>query len=110
MCEPLEEASVRVGSFLGPKVPGMNLDHIDVDAGLALLRAFGYDEPRTMMVINHALLLWRRGEEAQAEKNAINRKFYGVDFTTWRAVLAAAIAEGTRKAEARRLELTEPTA
>ena|SRR5690348_1753238 len=93
-----EGPAIRVGTFLGKKTPGVNLDHVDVDAGMAMLAASGYDDPSTVMVINHALLLWRRGEEGQAEKNAIDQSFHGIDYTTWRMVVAAAVGEGNRKA------------
>lgn len=80
-----------------PRTPGHNVDPIDVDAGLRLLQKFGYDDPKTVMVIQYALQRWASGEEAAAEKGAIDQKFHGVDYTTWRAVLAAAVASGTEK-------------
>ena len=95
MSEPLdvlEQTTLKPGDFVGPKVPGVNVDKINVDAGMAELKKIGYVAPRTVMVIEHALNLWRRGEEDKAERNAIDQNFYGIDFTSWRRVLAAAMA------------------
>lgn len=79
------------------KIAGYNVDPIDVSAGMDMLLSCGYDEMYTEMVIQYALTLWSHGEEALAEKNATDQSFYGIDYTSWRMVLAAAIAEGTRK-------------
>ena len=97
------EALVRYQPHV-PRVPGHNVDPIDVGAGLALLEKFGYNDPRTSMVIEYALQRWARGEEAAAEKGAIDRTFHGVDYTTWRAVLTAAVAKGTADLEAKKKE------
>ncbi len=85
-----------------PRVPGYNVDPVDVGAGLALLEKFGYDDSRTRMVIEYALQRWARGEEVAAERSAIDKAFHGVDYTTWRAVLAAAVAKGTADLEAKK--------
>lgn len=76
-----------------PRVPGYNVDKIDVAAGLRELRACGYDEPHTTMVIEYALTRWARGEEAAAQKGAIDRSFHGINLTCWLRVLAAAMAK-----------------
>jgi len=74
-------------------VPGYNVDLINVKAGLKELVACGYDDDaRRFMVIEHALMRWQRGEEEAAERGAIDRAFHGIDFTSWRRVLAAAMA------------------
>lgn len=78
--------------------PGVNLDRIDVAAGLRELRACDYDDAHTVMVIEHALMRWARGEEHAAEKGAIDKTFYGVNLTSWRRVLAAARADGEANA------------
>lgn len=83
---------LRAGSILGPRVPGHNVDKIDLDAGMAELAKIGYTGERTQMVILYALQCWGRGEEGRAEKNAIDQNFYGIDLTSWRRVLAAAMA------------------
>lgn len=86
-----------VPKFIGKKTPGVNVDPIDREAGIAMLVRMGYDDPRTIQVIDYCLWRWGHGEEDQAERNAIDKSFYGIDYTTWRAVLAAAIASGTEK-------------
>jgi hypothetical protein len=45
-----------------------------------------------------ALMRWARGEEAAAERGAIDGSFHGIDYTSWRRVLAAARAGGEAKA------------
>ena len=74
------------------KIPGYNVDRIDVAAGLRELKACGYEEPKTVMVIEYALMRWARGEEAAAQKGAIDRSFHGINLTCWIRVLAAARA------------------
>lgn len=88
---------LTAGTILGPKVPGYNVDRIDVDAGLRMLNTMSYTA-KTWMVIQYALLCWARGEEARAEKNAIDRTFYGVSLTEWYMILAAARAGGEANA------------
>lgn len=70
---------------------GVNVDALDIGAGLRELAACGYPEPNTRMVIEHALMRWARGEESQAERGAIDRKFHGIDLSSWYRVLAAAM-------------------
>ena len=74
------------------RVPGYNVDRVDVAAGLRELAACGYDEPHTIMVIQHALMLWARGEVKQAQRGAIDRSFHGINLTCWLRVIAAARA------------------
>lgn len=74
------------------RVPGYNVDRIDVAAGVRELRACGYDEPETVMVIEYALMRWARGEEESAQRGAIDKAFHGINFTCWIRVLAAARA------------------
>lgn len=73
-------------------VPGFNVDKIDVAAGLRELTACGYTSPHTIMVIQYALQRWARGEEAQAERGAIDLNFHGVNLTSWYRIIAAAQA------------------
>ncbi len=75
-----------------PRTPGYNVDRIDVAAGLRELESCGYDESRTVMVIEYALMRWARGEEAEAERGAIDQSFYGINLTCWIRVIAAARA------------------
>ncbi len=75
-----------------PRIPGYNVDRINVAAGLRELKACGYTEITTVMVIEHALMRWARGEEEQAQKGAIDRSFHGINLTCWLRVLSAAMA------------------
>lgn len=79
-----------------PRRPGHNVDALNVAAGLRELKAIGYDEPHTVMVIEYALQRWARGEEEQAQRGAIDRSFHGIDLTCWLRVLAAAMAGAAR--------------
>ena len=82
----------------GPnRVPGYNVDKIDIAAGLRELKVCGYDEPHTLMVIEYALQRWARGEEEAAQKGAIDRDFHGINLTCWVRVLAAARAAAEAK-------------
>lgn len=72
-------------------------DPIDVAAGIAALHEHGYDSKLTDMVIEHALVLWSRGEEIKAEKKALDAGFNGIDITTWKMVLDSAIAAAVKK-------------
>ena len=83
-----------------PLVPGHNVDALDVAAGMRELAACGYNDERTAMVIEYALRRWARGEEAQADRGAIDKSFHGIDLTSWRRVLAAAMAGAQTGAEA----------
>jgi hypothetical protein len=82
------------------RIPGHDVDRIDVAAGLRELKECGYEEPHTVMIIEHALMRWARGEEAAAQKGAIDRSFHGINLTCWIRVLAAARASAEAKAEA----------
>ena len=75
-----------------PRIPGHNVDRIDVAAGLRELKACGYSEPETIMVIEYALMRWARGEEEAGQRGAIDRSFHGINLTCWMRVLAAAQA------------------
>jgi len=74
------------------RIPGHNVDKVDVAAGLRELKECGYDDPKTVMVIEYALMRWARGEEAAAQKGAIDRSFHGINLTCWIRVIAAARA------------------
>lgn len=82
-----------------PLVPGVNADPVDVSAGLAKLAALGWSrgsDPNAHMEVEYNLLRWARGEEAHADRS-MSRSLSGVDYTSWRIVLAAAIAAGAAK-------------
>ncbi|MBB3752527.1 hypothetical protein FHT44_005039 [Mycolicibacterium sp. BK634] len=79
-------------AFGNPLVPGCNVDKVNIRAGIAELEAMGFDDPYTREVVIYALQRWQRGEEAAAERGAIDQTFHGIDLTSWRRVLAAAQA------------------
>lgn len=73
-------------------IPGRNVDLVDVPAGLKMAASLGYDDWQAQMVVEQALMRWRRGEEESGEKLWISE--YPRDLTSWKAVLAAALAPG----------------
>lgn len=74
-------------------VPGVNVDRVNVAAGIRELERCGCnDDWRTREVITYALHRWAKGEEAAAERGAIDQTFHGVSLTVWRRVLAASVA------------------
>lgn len=96
--EPLRRPQIFGG---GRPKPGVNVDRIDVAAGLRELDACGWADAsaETRMVVEYALMRWARGEEEAAERGAIDRDFHGIDLTSWRRVLAAARAAGEDAAQ-----------
>lgn len=85
-----------------PRIPGYNVDRVNIDAGLLELKTCGYVEPKTIMVIEYALMRWARGEEEAAQRGAIDRSFHGINLTCWLRVLAAAMAGAVDKPHGRR--------
>jgi hypothetical protein len=75
-----------------PLVPGYNADKVDVAAGVAAAARFGYGSAEHRMVAEYALMRHARGEEDGAEKSALSG---GIDLTTWRVILAHAMAAAT---------------
>lgn len=75
-------------------IVGINVDRIDVSAGMRELTAcgYGFDGVETRCVIDMALRRWARGEEEAAQRMAIDKSFHGIDLTSWVRVLAAARA------------------
>ena len=84
-------------------ITGVNVDAIDVDAGMRELVACGC--PKTDQVrhwvIQYALERWARGEEEAAQRGAIDQSFHGIDLTSWLRVLAAARAAAHVTGEAK---------
>jgi hypothetical protein len=70
--------------------PLPNVDKVNVAAGIDAGTELGFDSAQDEMVVQYALLRWARGEEAGAE--ATWRRYYPRDFTSWRMILAAAVA------------------
>lgn len=105
-----DSASSPAPMFWGEKKTGVNLDPIDVAAGLRRLEVLGWsptEDARTFMLIEYCLQRWARGEEAAAERAAIAQgetdpafRAAAIDFTSWRVVLAAAMAAGKKAAAA----------
>jgi hypothetical protein len=86
--------AVRMRDFVGnPLVPGYNVDIVNVAAGIDQAIQFEYDDLESLMVIEYALMRHARGEEDGAERTALSG---GIDLTTWRVILAAAIATPAR--------------
>lgn len=88
-----EPTSCRAKTFDGfPLIPGYNVDKIDLEAGMRMLAQCGYDDPKTKMVVEYALVCHAKGEEAAAQRRATDPTFYGIRLTSWYMVLAAAKA------------------
>lgn len=83
---------LRAGAFMTGKEVGHNLDPVDVNAGVREAALIGYGSPTEVMVIGHALNLWRRGEEETCKK--VMRRDAKVDETSLTRILAAALAAG----------------
>lgn len=92
--------------FLTGKQPGVNTDHIDVEAGLAMARQCGYDSEIDAIVLGILLNQWRRGEESAAEHKAL--EYLNNDMTSWRMILAAARTGGEEAAREAKEEATDP--
>lgn len=82
----MKNSFVKQGEIL---TAGHNVDRISIAAGLRLATAFGYDDEQSQMILSYALRRHARGEEAGAERTALSG---GIDFCSWRAVLAAGMA------------------
>ena len=89
-----------------PLVTGVNVDPVDRAAGLGRAAALGYGDSRSQMVIGYALYRHARGEEDGAESTILS---YGIDFTSWKVILAAAVVEGTRALEDQAKQASGPT-
>lgn len=79
-------------------ITGVNVDPVDVAAGLTKAVELGYTDKQDRMVIEYALMRHRRGEEEGARSTWVS--YYPRDLTSWSAILAAAITAGTSKANA----------
>lgn len=86
----------------GPLQPGINADRVDIAAGLAEAARIGYGDDLAAMVVQYALQRWQRGEEDGAERTWLAE--YPRDLTSWRRILAAAVAA----AEAGAAQQAEP--
>lgn len=89
-----------------PLVPGVNIDRIDIEAGMRELVKCGYPgtETERHMVVQYALQRWERGEEDEAQRGAIDQSFYGIDLSSWVRVLSAARASAEAAASQTKAE------
>lgn len=83
----------RTGSFLGPKISGVNVDRIDVLAGAHEAALIGYASVEDQMVTEYALQRWARGEEEGAMATF---RSHGIDMTSAYRIVAAARAAAER--------------
>lgn len=70
--------------------PGRNVDKLDIAAGLDMAVSIGYDDWAAEMIVEYTLLRWARGEEDEADRQWLS--YYPSDLTSWRMILAAAMA------------------
>jgi len=84
-----------------PLQPGVNVDALDIPAGIRMLKEVcGYTGPNTEMLIEYCLRRHARGEEEQAQRQAIGNypdlsneeRAASINLTSWGMVLAAAKA------------------
>ncbi len=71
-------------------IPGVNVDRVNVAAGMAMAVTLGYDDAYAQMVTEYALMRHRRGEEQGAQRTWLSE--YPRDLTSWEVILAYAIA------------------
>lgn len=69
-------------------IPGVNVDRVDVGAGLQLAAQIGYDDPTAQIVAEYALMRHGRGEEEGARRSWLSE--YPHDLTSWLRILAHA--------------------
>lgn len=75
-------------------ITSVNVDPIDVTAGMEMAAVFGYDSAEHQTVAQYALTRHARGEEDGARRSALSG---GIDLTSWYAILAAAITAAQRE-------------
>jgi hypothetical protein len=84
-------------TLTGSVTPGVNVDPIDVSAGLQMAATIGYSDWQAQMVAEHALLRWKRGEETSGQRLWLSE--YPNDLTSWTMILAAAQAGATNPSD-----------
>lgn len=83
---------MRYDNHTGAKLePGVNLDELSIADGLMRAVKIGYESWQDQMVVEYALMRHARGEEDGAQRSALSG---GIDFTSWRMILAAARTRG----------------
>lgn len=90
-----EQGAIMAGRAMdgSPLTPGVNVDAMDIAAGLARMRVLGYEHPNHAMEVEYNLMRWARGEEEEADRS-MSKSLSGVRYTDWRVILAVAIAAG----------------
>lgn len=78
-------------------IPGLNVDLVDVAAGVEHAKTLGYTSSLDRMVVEYALMRHQRGEEAGAESTWCS--YFPHDLTSWKAILATAITTATTAAQ-----------
>lgn len=79
-------------------VAGVNIDQIDVGAGLRKAAELGYDDATAQMVTEYALMRHGRGEEDGAEHTWLHQ--HPRDLTSWKVILACAITAADTTSDA----------
>lgn len=79
-----------------PLQPGVNVDPVDIAAGLAKLHELGYVGTLCDMEADYALRRWARGEEGLAD-HSMAHSLSGISYTDWRVILSAAVTTGKAK-------------
>jgi len=74
-------------------VAGVNVDAVDIAAGLAEAKQIGYGDPTAQMVVQYALQRHARGEESGAQSTWLHQ--FPRDLTSWYAILATAVTAAT---------------
>lgn len=82
-----------------PLVPGVSVDIVDIEAGMAMAAQLGYTSPTDQMITHYALRRHARGEEDGAQRTWLS--YHTRDLTSWYAILAAATCEGAQETAAR---------
>ncbi len=88
------------------RVPGYNVDRVNIKAGLELAARFGYDSARDHMVVEYALQRHARGEEDGCQRSMLS---HGIDLISYYAILAAALAAGATREGATPVTEDQPT-
>jgi len=94
-------------------VPGVNVDPVDIEAGLVLANSLGYRTNGEISTVYRCLSMWAEGEEAKAD--SLFAQTFRHELTVWRRILAHAIVKGKEKLaqkkeeEAVITEMTKPS-
>lgn len=82
----------------GRLTPGVNVDKVDISAGLKRAAELGYGDEQSQLVAGYALRRHSRGEEEGARYSAVH---HGIDLTSWNVILSAAVVAAQEEREAR---------